>query len=94
MPRTTRRKVPICLPDSEPHVDKKAKTTNRPDEWKIEQGLSGAVLPVLDMTGPKTKSLAPQTFGTLTRDDAAIEAVGDTDKLFAIERKGWTGYVT
>ena len=24
---------------------------NRPDEWKIEQGLSGAKLPILDQTG-------------------------------------------
>lgn len=67
------------------------KTTNRPDEWKIEQGLSGAVLPVLDMTGPETKALDPQTFGELTKDEEAIKAVGDRDKLFAAERKGWTG---
>lgn len=66
-------------------------TTNRPDEWKIEQGLSGAVLPVLDMTGPETKALEPQTFGPLTKDEKAIEAVGDRDALFAVERKGWTG---
>ncbi|KAF6815039.1 sulfite oxidase [Colletotrichum musicola] len=69
------------------------KTANRPDEWKIEQGLSGAVLPVLDMTGPETKTLPIQTFGPLTRDDKAIKSVGDCDKLFAAERKGWTGYV-
>ncbi len=67
------------------------KTSNRPDEWKIEQGLSGAVLPVLDMTGPKTKALDPQTFGPLTQNKRAIKAVGDCNKLFAIERKGWTG---
>lgn len=67
------------------------KTTNRPDEWKIEQGLSGAVLPVLDMTGPETKHLDPQTFGELTKDEQAIKSVGDREKLFAAERKGWTG---
>ena len=72
-------------------VGKTVKTENRPDEWMIEQGLSGAVLPVLDMTGPETKALAPQVFGELTKDEAAIKAVGDRNKLFAIERKGWTG---
>lgn len=67
------------------------KTTNRPDEWKIEQGMSGAVLPVLDMTGKETKALAPQEFGPLTKDEDAIKAVGDKKKLFARERKGWKG---
>lgn len=66
-------------------------TTNRPDEWKIEQGLSGAVLPVLDMTTAKTKPLAIQTFGPLTKDEKAIKAVGNRDKLFTAERRGWTG---
>ena len=69
------------------------KTTNRPDEWKIEQGLSGAVLPVLDMTGPETKALPPQVFGPLTKDERAIASVGDREALFAAERKGWTGYI-
>ncbi|KAK8023657.1 NADH-cytochrome B5 reductase [Apiospora rasikravindrae] len=68
-------------------------SVNRPDEWKIEQGLSGAVLPVLDMTGPETKALAPQTFGPLTKDEDAIKSVGDRDALFKMERKGWKGYV-
>lgn len=67
------------------------KTTNRPDEWKIEQGLSGAVLPVLDMTGPKTERLDPQVFGELTKDEKAIKDVGDPEKLFSRERKGWIG---
>jgi len=66
-------------------------TTNRPDEWKIEQGLSGAVLPVLDMTKRKTERLAIQTFGPLTKDEKAIKSVGNRNKLFAAERKGWTG---
>jgi sulfite oxidase len=67
------------------------KTTNRPDEWKIEQGLAGAELPVLDMTQPKTEALIIQTFGALTKNEEAIKAVGDRDKLFTIEREGWTG---
>jgi sulfite oxidase len=67
------------------------KTTNRPDEWKIEQGLSGAVLPVLDMTGPETKAIDPQVFGELTKDEEAIKAVGDREKLFTREREGWVG---
>jgi sulfite oxidase len=67
------------------------KTTNRPDEWKIEQGLSGAVLPVLDQTGPETIALDPQVFGDLTKDEEAIKSVGDPEKLFTRERKGWVG---
>lgn len=67
------------------------KTTNRPDEWRIEQGLAGAELPVLDMTTPKTRALAIQTFGQLTKNEEAIKAVGDPDKLFTREREGWTG---
>lgn len=66
-------------------------TINRPDEWKIEQGLSGAVLPALDMTGPETKAIPPQEFGKLQKDEEEIEAVGDREKLFAAERKGWKG---
>ncbi|KAJ6445150.1 sulfite oxidase, mitochondrial precursor [Purpureocillium lavendulum] len=67
--------------------------TNRPDEWKIEQGLSGAVLPVLDMTERETEPLAVQEFGPLTKDEKAINAVGNRAKLFGPERKGWTGFV-
>lgn len=66
-------------------------TSNRPDEWKIEQGLSGAVLPVLDMTAAQTRPLAIQTFGELTKDEEAIKKVGDRDILFKIEREGWKG---
>lgn len=53
--------------------------------------MSGAVLPVLDMTGKETKALPPQEFGPLTKDENAIKAVGDKKKLFARERKGWKG---
>lgn len=69
-------------------------TTNRPDEWKIEQGLSGAVLPVLDMTGPDTKFLPPQMFGPLTKNNKALKEIGDHDRLFQRERKGWKGYLS
>lgn len=66
-------------------------SSNRPDEWRIEQGMAGAELPVLDMTGPTTIPLSPQIFGELTKDKAAIQAVGDRNKLFTRERKGWIG---
>jgi sulfite oxidase len=67
------------------------KTSNRPDEWKIEQGLAGAELPVLDMTKPQTEPLVPQVFGPCTKDEEAIKSVGDPNKLFTREREGWTG---
>ena len=57
----------------------------------IEQGMSAAVLPVLDMTGPTTTELKLREFGPLTKDEALIAAVGDRDKLFRRERKGWKG---
>ncbi|TLD11777.1 hypothetical protein PspLS_11669 [Pyricularia sp. CBS 133598] len=68
-------------------------TTNRPDQWKIAQGMAGALLPALDMTGPETKEIPPQQFGPLTKDEEAIKSVGDRAKLFARERKGWKGFV-
>lgn len=76
-------KAPMGIPASQ--------SVNRPDEWKIEQGFSGGVLPVLDMTGAETQCLDLQTFGPLTKDEDAIKAVGDRKKLFAAERKGWKG---
>ncbi|KAK6206645.1 hypothetical protein LQW54_007597 [Pestalotiopsis sp. IQ-011] len=75
-----------------PHVE--IKTANRPDEWKIEQGMAGAVLPVLDMTEPEVKCIPPQKFPSQRKkNDAAIKAVGDPKKLFTRERQGWRGYV-
>lgn len=68
-------------------------TENRPDEWKIEQGLSGAKLPFLDQTGRETIAIHPKKWGELTKDEAAIQAVGDRDELFARELEGWIGYV-
>lgn len=67
-------------------------TNSRPNEWKIEQGLAGAELPVIDMTEPETKSLIFQTFPKeLTKDEEAIKSVGDPNKLFVREREGWVG---
>lgn len=67
-------------------------TNSRPNEWKIEQGLSGAELPVIDMTEPENKSLIFQVFPEkLTKDEEAIKAVGDPEKLFVRERDGWVG---
>lgn len=64
---------------------------NRPDEWRIEQGMDGAKLPILDQTGDITKEILPRGWPELTKDEAAIQAVGDRDKLFAREREGWQG---
>jgi sulfite oxidase len=69
-------------------------TLNRPDEWKIEQGLSGAQLPFLDQTGSETILIAPHKWEGIVKDEAAIRAVGDTDKLFTRELEGWKGYET
>ena len=69
-------------------------SVNRPDEWKIEQGLSGSKLPILDQTGTETVAIPPVKWGKLVKDDEAIKAVGDPDKLFTREIEGWKGYVT
>jgi sulfite oxidase len=68
-------------------------TVNRPDEWRIEQGLAGAKLPILDQTGSETITIPPRKFGELSKDEAAIKAVGDPNELFARELEGWKGYV-
>lgn len=64
---------------------------NRPDEWKIEQGLSAAQLPFLDQTGPVQVTINPKVWDELTKDEAAIASVGDRDELFKRERDGWEG---
>lgn len=66
-------------------------TKNRPDEWKIEQGLHGAKLPFLDQTGDVTQQILPREWANLWKDKAAIEAVGDRSELFKIEKEGWKG---
>ncbi|GFF56898.1 sulfite oxidase, mitochondrial [Aspergillus udagawae] len=68
-------------------------TVNRPDEWKIEQGLAGHKLPVLDQSEKDTLHIYPPQPKKTMKDEEAIEAVGDRDKLFAREREGWKGYV-
>lgn len=67
-------------------------TTNRPDEWKIEQGMEGHKLPILDQSGSDTINLYPPNPPKLMKDEEAIRSVGDRDKLFARERPGWKGY--
>ena len=74
-------------------IESEMETLNRPDEWKIEQGLSGAKLPVLDQTGRETIALHPQKWGKLVKDEAAIKAVSDPNELFARELKGWKWYI-
>ncbi|KAL5362234.1 molybdopterin binding oxidoreductase [Aspergillus floccosus] len=68
-------------------------TTNRPDEWMIEQGMAGHKLPILDQSERDTIHLYPQQPPKLMKDEESISSVGDRDKLFARERPGWKGYV-
>jgi hypothetical protein len=67
-------------------------TSNRPDEWKIEQGMAGHKLPILDQTGTDTIHIYPTKPQKLIKDEEAIVSVGDRDKLFARELEGWKGY--
>ncbi|KAL4861712.1 hypothetical protein BDV12DRAFT_190904 [Aspergillus spectabilis] len=63
-------------------------TTNRPDEWKIEQGMAGHKLPILDQSGSDTVHLYPPPVTKITKDEEAIASVGDRAKLFTREREG------
>jgi sulfite oxidase len=65
---------------------------NRPDEWKIEQGIHGASLPILDQSSGESRYVKPFEYEPF-KDEAAIKAVGNPDELFAEEREGWSGYV-
>lgn len=65
---------------------------NRPDEWKIEQGLHGAKLPIFDQTGSEEVYIEPSPLPELKKDASAIEALGNRDELFTREREGWKGY--
>ncbi|CEO60602.1 Putative Catalytic activity: sulfite O2 H2O = sulfate H2O2 [Penicillium brasilianum] len=47
-------------------------TSNRPDEWKIEQGMAGHKLPILDQTGSDTINLYPPPPTKLIKDEEAI----------------------
>lgn len=64
---------------------------NRPDEFKIEQGLHAAQLPFLDQTGDVTVEIQPRAQPELSKDEEAIRAVGNRDELFQRERDGWEG---
>lgn len=66
---------------------------NRPDEWKIEQGLSGAKLPFLDQTGRSAVPILPAKWPKLVKNDEAIKSVGDPNELFTRELEGWKGCV-
>jgi sulfite oxidase len=55
--------------------------------------MQGAKLPIIDQTGKETVFIHPIDPPAITKDQAAIDAVGDRKKLFAAERKGWKGYV-
>lgn len=64
---------------------------NRPDEWKIEQGLHGAKIPFLDQTGDVQVEVLPREWPKLWKDEDAIKAVGNPDELFKREKEGWQG---
>lgn len=66
-------------------------TVNRPDEWKIEQGLSGAKIPFLDQTGDVQLEILPREWPPNWKDEEAIKAVGNPDELFKREKEGWQG---
>lgn len=66
-------------------------TTNRPDEWKIEQGLSGHKLPILDVSGKELINIYPPKNRHPIKDEHAIDAVGNRDELFKRELPGWRG---
>ncbi|KAL4782596.1 Oxidoreductase, molybdopterin-binding domain-containing protein [Aspergillus varians] len=68
-------------------------TINRPDEWKIEQGLSGHKLPILDQSGQEVVHVYPPKEAKKVQDKDAIAAVGNRDELFKRELDGWRGYV-
>lgn len=69
-------------------------TYNRPDEWKIEQGLSAGKLPYLDQTGPETVEIPPREYteSQIEKDEEAVKASDKHDEWFQRERPGWKGY--
>lgn len=67
--------------------------TNRPDEWKIEQGMAGHKLPILDQSGSDIVHIYPARVAKIIKDEETINSVGEPDKLFARELEGWKGYV-
>lgn len=77
----------INVSDSRP-----LETTNRPDEWKIEQGLHGAKIPFLDQTGNVTVEILPREEPTPWTEGGSLDVVSNKDEEFKEERKGWKGY--
>lgn len=67
-------------------------TNNRPDEWKIEQGMAASKLPIIDQTREKTIFIHPVEPRSIPKNTEAIEAVGDRNKVFGREITGWKGY--
>ncbi|KAF7712341.1 Molybdopterin binding oxidoreductase [Penicillium ucsense] len=76
-----------------PTLSEQMDTVNRPDEWKIEQGMAAHKLPVLDQSGRDTFHIYPPELKRPTKDEEATASVGDRNKLFAREKEGWVGYV-
>lgn len=67
------------------------------DEWKLEQGLAGAEVPIRDQTLPGGKFVEDVPADPVL-DKALAEAKQfvqkddiDHDKVFAEERRGWRG---
>lgn len=53
-------------------------TNNRPpDEWRIEQGMQGAKLTIIDQSRPETDFIHPADPSDISRDQVAIDTVGD-----------------
>lgn len=65
---------------------------NRPDEWKVEQGMAGFKLPIIDQSGKSISFVSPSPETKITKDEKALRAIGDRSKLFSREKPGWTGY--
>lgn len=66
---------------------------NRPDEWRLEQGLSGVDLPALDQTGEETVLIHPHIDKEFPKDEETIKSFGDPKKIFTRELEGWKGCV-
>lgn len=73
--------------------EKSTNLRNRPDEWRIEQGLSGAALPFLDQTNDSCPEIEPRPARDALSLEELLEAVGDKTYAFDAEREGWKGYV-
>lgn len=73
-------------------------THNRPDEWKIEQGLSAAKLPILDQSGPHVVAIHPRKSDegdyASSLKEVDHDEGGDRNVMFAREREGWKGFVS